>query len=198
MTLRSAIHALKGGAWARHGAWALADQGLFAGANFLVNVLLARWLSPEGFGAYTVAYTVFLLLGTLHSGVLVEPMLVYGASRFRDRLPQYLRLLVTGHLRFAAGAAVALAAGAVFFWTTGQLVLGHALAAFAVGQALILFQWLMRSACYVETRPHVSAASGAVYAALMIAGVAALNASGSSKAKPWGNRACSGALYPRA
>ena len=32
--------------WARKGSLAVLDQGLFSGANFLVNILLARWLEP--------------------------------------------------------------------------------------------------------------------------------------------------------
>lgn len=176
--LRTRVDAVRRGPWLRRGAWTLADQALFAGANFLVNVLLARWLSPEGFGAYTVAYTVFLLLGTLHAGFLVEPMLVYGAARFERRLEAYLRVLLTGHGRFSLVAGAVLGVGAVAAWTSGQFVLGHALAAFAVGQAFILFQWLMRSACYVRTQPHVSALTGVVYAGVMVAGVAVLNAFG--------------------
>jgi|DewCreStandDraft_1066081.scaffolds.fasta_scaffold00244_55 hypothetical protein len=32
--------------WARKGFWAVLDQGLFAGSNFLVSVLLARDVFP--------------------------------------------------------------------------------------------------------------------------------------------------------
>ena len=175
---RPLLDALRRGPWLRRGAWTLADQALFAGANFVVSVLLARWLTPEGFGAYTVAFTVFLLLGTLHAGYLVEPMLVFGASRFERRLEKYLRILISGHARFSLVAGALLGVGAVVAWTSGQWVLGHALAAFAAGQALILFQWLMRSACYVRTQPHISALTGVVYAGIMLAGVAILNTHG--------------------
>lgn len=51
--------------WARKGFWAVLDQGLFAGSNFLVSVLLARWLEPASYGAFSVAYSVFLLLDSL-------------------------------------------------------------------------------------------------------------------------------------
>ena len=32
--------------WARNGGLVVLDQGLFSGANSLVNILLARWLEP--------------------------------------------------------------------------------------------------------------------------------------------------------
>jgi glycosyltransferase involved in cell wall biosynthesis/O-antigen/teichoic acid export membrane protein len=164
--------------WLSRGVWTVLDQGSFAGANFVVNVLLARWLAPEGYGAYTVAYTLFLLVGVVHAGLLAEPMLVFGAGRFEPRLERYLRIVLSGHLRFALAAGVVLGLGAVWAWTSGEPILGHALAAFAVGQAAILFQWAMRSACYVRTRPRVAATSGFVYATLVVGGVAALKAAG--------------------
>ena len=164
--------------WLRTGVWTLADQGLFAGANFTVNVLLARWLAPEAYGAYTVAYTVFLLLGTVHGGFFSEPMLVYGPGRFADRLGPYLRLLISGQTRFSVGAGVVLGLGALGAVATGQVGLSLALGALAVGQGAILFQWQMRAACYVRTQPHLAATTGLLYAALVLGGAWALNAGG--------------------
>ena len=162
----------------RKGIWTLSDQALFAGANFVVNVLLARWLTPESYGAYTVAYTVFLLLGTIHGGYFSEPMLVFGAGRFDDRLRQYLRILLGGQARFSVGVGLVLGVGAASAWATGHLGLASALGALAVGQAAILFQWQMRAACYIRTQPHLAATTGLLYAGLVLAGAWALNAAG--------------------
>src|SRR3954470_23333844 len=59
------------------GFWAIADQGLFAVSNLLVNVLLARGLAPAEYGAFATAYTVLLLVTGFHSALLIEPMLVF-------------------------------------------------------------------------------------------------------------------------
>ena len=165
-------------AWARTGAWAIADQALFAGANFIVSVLLARWLTPAGYGAYTVAFTVFLLLGTFHAGFLVEPMMVFGAGRFERRLRPYLRVLLRGHGRLSLVFGAALGAVALVAWAAGQTTLALASAAFAVGQAAILFQWTMRSACFIRTQPVVAAVSDGLYFVLVVAGVTALQQTG--------------------
>ncbi|MGB3544461.1 hypothetical protein, partial [Rubrivirga sp.] len=164
------------GSWARNGAWTVADQALFAGANFVVSILLARWLSPEGYGAYTVAYTVFILLGTVHGGFVVEPMLVFGSGRFESRLGRYLRVLLSGHVQLALIFGALLGSGAAIAWVLGQTVLAHALAAFAIGQAAILFQWIMRSACFIRTQPALAAASDGLYALLVVAGAFGLRA----------------------
>src|SRR5690606_41574113 len=88
------------------GTWTVLDQGLFALANFGVNVLLARWLTPEGYGAFTVAYFIFLLVGAVYGGLFTEPMLGYGAGPVRERVPSYLRALLTGHGVHVPGAGL--------------------------------------------------------------------------------------------
>src|SRR5438552_11552208 len=95
------------------GAWAVTDQALFAGSNFILNIVLARWLTPDGYGAFGVAFAVFLLLGTLHTSLLTEPMIVFGAGRFRDRAAQYLGLLLYGHMIFALPCSLLLAVASV-------------------------------------------------------------------------------------
>ena len=114
-------------------------------------MLLARWLTPEGYGAFTVAYILFLLIGAVFGGLIVEPMLVYGAGRFRDRVPAYLRVLLGGHVLFtlAAGAVLGLAAGGIAL--SGRAAMAGELGTLAVAQGAILFLWLMRRACSAVT-----------------------------------------------
>lgn len=176
-TLIERLRSLFGeGSWARNGTWTVLDQALFAGANFVVSILLARWLEPSGYGAYTFAYTVFILLGAVHGGFVIEPMLVFGAGRFESRLGQYLRVLLSGHLRLSVVFGVVLGTGALIAWAAGELILAHALAAFAFAQAAVLFQWTMRAACYIRTQPALAAASDGLYAILVVGGAFALRA----------------------
>ena len=53
--------------WAGKGFWAVMDQGLVATSNFILNILLVRWLITIEYGDFSVAYTIFLFLGTFHS-----------------------------------------------------------------------------------------------------------------------------------
>ncbi len=79
--------------WAGKGTYALADQALFSGANFLITVLLARSLQPAEYGAYSLAFAVFMLFATVHAALLI-PVIDVGATirRDGDRLE-----LITGH-----------------------------------------------------------------------------------------------------
>ena len=164
--------------WARAGVWSVLDQALFAGGNFVLNVLLARWLAPEAYGAFTVAFVVFLLVGTVHGGLFVEPLLVFGPGRFEGRLRPYLRVLLGAHAAFAggAGALLALAGGAA--WALGSPALGGMLGVLALAQGFILALWLLRRACYVVSRPAWAAGAGALYLVLLVAGALGLRAAG--------------------
>ena len=69
---------------------AVLDQGLISGSNFVVIVLLARWLVPEQYGAYAVALGINVLLFTVYQSLLLEPMSVFGGSSYRECLRGYL------------------------------------------------------------------------------------------------------------
>ena len=172
--LAERLHAAASTPAARQGAWTVLDQALFSGSNFVVNVMLARWLAPEAFGAFTTAFIVFLVCGTVHAGLLVEPMLVFGPSRFERQRRAYLRRLVGAHGAFSAafGAAAGVA------WALGDALVAGVLAALALAQGGILLLWLARRACLVARRPALAAAGGAAYLVAVVGGALALRAAG--------------------
>src|SRR5205814_9623719 len=83
--------------WLRRGATALADQGLFATSGFLVNILLARWLPPEQYGAYALGFSIYLFLASFQNALVLEPMSVFGPASYKDSLPEYLGRLIGLH-----------------------------------------------------------------------------------------------------
>ena len=160
--------------WTTRGFWAIVDQALFAVSNLIINVLLARWLSPREYGAFVTAYVVLILVSVAHAGLLIEPMMVLGPSRFgRGReFKEYFAFL----LRFqwvvgAAAAAVLLVVGGVSY-AFGAALLGVTFAGLACATPFIFLSWLARRACYVERQPAIAALGGAMY--LLIAGVGAV------------------------
>ncbi|MEM6325649.1 MAG: glycosyltransferase [Bacteroidota bacterium] len=164
--------------WLKGGAWSVLDQGLFAGANFVVNILLARWLPPEAYGSFAVVFSVFLLAGTLHGGWFVEPMLVFGAGKFESRFAAYVRMLLREHARFSVVTGIGLGIVGAAFLASGNSLLGSDFLAAAAASGFILALWMMRRACYVADRPDWAASAGAVYLVLVIGGAAGLFAMG--------------------
>jgi len=164
--------------WSTKGSLAIADQGLFAGSNFLLNVLLARWLEPADYGAFALAYSGFLLFGVFHTAILTEPMLVFGPGKYRERFPEYLGILMRGHFALMLPGAALLAATALLLGWLYSPAVGRAFLALALAGPFILLLWLLRRAFCVRLNPGWSAVGGGVYLALLLAGILALRPAG--------------------
>lgn len=160
--------------WLSNGLWAVVDQGLYAGSNFLLNVMLARWLTPVEYGAFTVAFTVFLLLGTFHSALLTEPMLVFGPGKYRNRLPEYMGILISGHAILVAVGSLLLVLVAALLRLWGVSAIPSTLAGLALAAPFILLLWLMRRACYLRLQPGLAASGGLVNLILTVIGLIVL------------------------
>lgn len=150
----------------------VADQGVFAVANFTVSILLARWLSSEDYGAFTVVYTTLLFVAVIHSAFLIEPMLVFGPGRFDKRLVAYLGWVVKGHAGFSGFILAVGAIAAATFWLSGDYKMARSLAVLAVAAPLILFGWLTRRAAYARLIPDIAFRGALLYFAVLLAGVA--------------------------
>lgn len=161
--------------WGGTGIWAIIDQGIFAISNFLLNLLLARWINPQEYGAFAVGFTIFLLLGNIHAGLLIEPMLVFGKGKYRNCQKEYLAALQYGHWIFSALGSILFMASGIAVWYEGMELLAISLWGFALGCPFILFLWLMRRFCYVELEPQLAARVGGLYFILMVIGVSVLH-----------------------
>ena len=77
-------------------------QGLASGSNFILSILLARWLSPEFYGAYAIAFGIYVLLGLIYGALVLEPMSVLGGAAYRHCLRAYCGSLLWTHLAIAS------------------------------------------------------------------------------------------------
>src|SRR5437588_1846559 len=60
--------------------WALADQVLISGTNFVTTVLVARSLSDREFGAFSVIYGVLLFCNIIQSTLITQAHNVLAAT----------------------------------------------------------------------------------------------------------------------
>src|ERR1700688_4993735 len=77
--------------WVTKGGLAVLDYGLISGSNFVLGVLLARWLSPRDYGAYALVFSFFILVGFLYQCLLLEPLSVFSGTLFHQNLRGYLK-----------------------------------------------------------------------------------------------------------
>jgi O-antigen/teichoic acid export membrane protein len=155
--------------WLGKGSLAVLDQGLISGSNFLIGVLLARWLAPQAYGAYALAFSIFLFLAGFHNALFLEPMSVFGPASYGKCLPAYLGKLLRLHFVlafFLAGLGVA--GIAVLHTFTPDRALTPALWGVCLATPLILFFWLCRRAAYLRLAPGLAAAGASAYCFVLV------------------------------
>ena len=162
--------------WTMKGGLAVLDQGLVTGSNFVVNILLARWLPPEAYGAYAVAYAGFLLLVMLYQSLFLLPQAVFGAAVYRASLRGYLKALLRLHLGASVLMFLVLAASAGVALKLGQPGgLPGALAGLALAAPCILLFWLARRTSYLEFSPAPATGGSLFYCAATLSGLYVAN-----------------------
>jgi O-antigen/teichoic acid export membrane protein len=158
--------------WAMKGGLALLDQGVFAGSNFVMSVLLARWLSPEQYGMYAVAFAVLLFLLNFHQGLMLEPMLVFGSSVYRNCLRGYVKALLLLHVGISLAMVFGLLVAAEVISKRGPASsLPGALVAVAFAAPTVLLLWLVKRTFYLKLSPAPSAAAAILYCVLILGGL---------------------------
>jgi O-antigen/teichoic acid export membrane protein len=151
--------------------WAVMDQALFAGSNLAINVLLARWLPGEEYGAFVTAYTGLLLVQIAHASLLIEPMLIFGADKHHASFSHYFEVLRQYHWRLMLVVSSGLSVVAMAIALAFDILVGEAVAGLAVTAPFILLSWLARRACYSASQPRLAALGGVVNMTVVVAGI---------------------------
>jgi O-antigen/teichoic acid export membrane protein len=138
-------------------AYSFLDQALAVGANFLVNVMLARTQSKEEYGMFALSYSVFTFLAALHNSAILEPYTVYGSGRYRNRFSEYLRLMVrvNAYLGVLITMLLLLVCLALY-WASPQYV-SRALLGLGVTVGILLSGLFLRRVFYIQRRPAFAA-----------------------------------------
>ena len=162
--------------WGTKGGLAILEYGLIAGSNFVLGFLLARWMTPEQYGAYGLGFSIFLLLSFLYQALLLEPMSVYGGSNYRENLRGYMRTSLKMHNAISVVIFVTFAIAAAVTLTIGKSsALAGALAGLTVAAPCIFLFWFGRRGFYLRITPGPAALGAALYFVLVVGGVFVIN-----------------------
>jgi O-antigen/teichoic acid export membrane protein len=158
--------------WMTKGGLAILDNGLISGSNFLLGILLARWLAPEEYGAYALAFSIFILIGFLYQALLLEPLSVFAGSLFRDNLRGYLKKTLWIHWTISLSTGVVIGSGALLAKVLGHSpVLPIALAGMAIATPFLCIHAMARRSFYLKLSPGPAAFGAAFYCAMVVGGV---------------------------
>jgi len=160
------------GRWVTKGGFAILDQGLISGSNFLISILLARWLIPAQYGAFSTAFSVFLFLSYVYQSLLSEPQAVFSGSAYRQCLRGYLKALLSIQLVVTVFGLVLLGGSAAIAYGLGKADgFPGALAGVAIASPCILFFWLLRRSYYMNLAPARAAMGAFLYFVLVTGGL---------------------------
>jgi O-antigen/teichoic acid export membrane protein len=159
--------------WIIKGTLAVMDQGLIAGSNFVIGVLLARWLLPAEYGAYAVAFAVFLLLAMLYQALMLEPVGVFGVSAYGDRVRGYIKTLLRLHVLTAIPVVLSLSIASAIAARIGHAgELASGLLGLALSTPLVLLLWLARRVFYLQHSAAPAVVGAALYCLLSLSTLA--------------------------
>jgi O-antigen/teichoic acid export membrane protein len=159
-----------------HSGLSMIDQGLTSGSSFLLNVLLARWLLKEAYGAFAMAFIGFLFVAGFHNVLVLEPISVMGSSRHLNCLSAYFLMqlkahaMVTGALSVICLSVAGLLAFQHLAGFAGEAILGA-----AISLPFLLLLGLTRRMCYVAQCPALAAKAGLLNVSMILCGAGGLH-----------------------
>ena len=152
--------------WGGKAGLSIADQGIASGTNFALNVVLIRFLDPAEYGAFAIAFTIYLFLMSFHNAIILEPMSVIGPARYGDVLKGYMGATVWIHGAVSVVFVALLGASAAVAYRFDS-VLAPSLLGLSIAVPFMLLFLLIRRGCYLEVRPGLALRGSLVYFAIL-------------------------------
>jgi hypothetical protein len=156
-------------------AWSLMDQGLTSLTGFFSTFLLARWLAPETYGAYAIAFAGYLFVSGFHNVIVLEPMSVIGPSRHAHRLLAYFRAQMAVHGVLVGICSVGVVCAGLVVWLIAPASpLAGAIAGSGLALPFLLMLFLARRICYIRQRPVIATLGSGCCFVMTVCGLYAL------------------------
>ncbi len=155
--------------WGLTAGYAVADQGLQSGANFLLNILLARWLQPDEYGLFGIAYAVLLALLGIHNALIVEPMAVIGSRYYQDQLKLYVATTLKLNWIFSICVFIAVNFGLFFYLVDNES--SATIIVFAISVPCVFLLWFMRRVCYLFADAKLALKGSVAYSIALCCGL---------------------------
>jgi O-antigen/teichoic acid export membrane protein len=146
------------------GIWTLTDQLLSSGTNFFVAIVLARVLGPDGFGAYAVAFSVWIVAMSASRGLIVQPFVVEASPQGREASSETAAHAAASCL--GLGVLMAVPVGAAGLILGLGTAVGSALGFLAAALPGLCLQDFWRFVGFSRSEPRQSTVNDAIWAAV--------------------------------
>ena len=161
--------------WITKGTLGILDQGLYSGVNFLLSIILARLISPEVYGGFSAAFSLFLLLSNVQVALIAEPMSIFGADQYQQNTTSFLNYLLRIQWIGSFLGTCSLLFLAIFIQND---VLRDATMAMALAMPFIFLFWYLRRAFYIEMQSGMALVSSLIYSVLLLLTILIIQAMG--------------------
>jgi O-antigen/teichoic acid export membrane protein len=157
------LSALAAGHRVAGAAFSFADQLFSVGGVFVANVVLARAQSKEEYGVFALSYSVFTFLSSIHNAAILEPYSVYGAGRYRDRFPEYFRLIARSNIFLGLALTAILLVFVLLLHWMSPGIFSRALLGLAISVAVLLSGTFVRRVFYIRRQPALAATTSLLF-----------------------------------
>lgn len=151
--------------WGLKGGLGLLDQALYSGVNFALSILLARWITPDEYGGFAVAYSIFLLISTLQVALIAEPMSIFGVARQNFNVESYLNALLRFQWLGSILISILLISGSLFLKDQNIRI---AQIGMSIALPFTFAYWYLRRACYLEAQTSKALFTSMLYTVSLI------------------------------
>ncbi len=170
--LRLSSHSVS---WLAKISGAIGDQAVFSGSNTVLNIVLARHLTADEYGAFVVVYVWFTLSQNMYDAFLIEPMAIFGSGKYAAKFQRYLGNIYIGHGLFSLLLLVIMAIATFITSLVDSALVGYAMLGVTISAPLLLTRWLTRQPFYIQAKPHWSAVGGIIYFIVSLVGIFGLD-----------------------
>lgn len=144
------------------GFFAILDQGIFSGSNFILNILIARFTHPDGFGAFALSFAIIAIFQQLHSAAILDPMSILYSKCEDEKREQYFFNQAIIHIFLTSLFCVFVFLIANLFSNTVSL-LRISLLIWGVQLPFYLTLFYLRRKYYIFNEPQKSATISIIY-----------------------------------
>src|SRR3990172_4368771 len=153
--------------WGKRVGYSVLDQGLYSGSHFLLNLLLARWLSPEEYGAFAISFSVYLFLSGFNYAFILDPMAVFGPLVQISQQSIYVKRTFVLQL----GLSVFLSLIVCLVGLATSKTVSSALIGIGLSLPFLLSALFLRNSFYIQSETEKSALVSSVYFVTIIGAI---------------------------
>ena len=158
---------------------AIVEQVLFAGTNFVVTILLVRWMAADQMGAYSFGFAIFLLFLVIFEAIVSDPIPIFGSAKYASQIHAYMGAVLWCHFAVAAFVSLCLVALAVlFYFNSSSPLLGKATLGAALAAPFLCLRPTTQQLCYTRSQNGFYALAGLAYSVEAPAFIYVLHRSG--------------------